>query len=195
MAARFPESRSQKRNDYLEEEHEANTRSQKPIWRDWLNSILLGLILVCCVVILALALKSNTSKPESSKDINATIMTKIADNDQKIKEETSYPEETETEETKVEYSDWNDCTINVIGSSNGIVKKKMKYTVKVCLKDWNKANVPTGIWLIDLGDNNPINSDGADSFVVPDKLETGTNLLIKYIYNNVPVVTRTVKVE
>lgn len=195
LAGRFPESRSQKRNDYLEEEHEANTRSQKPIWRDWLNSILLGLILVCCVVILALALKSNTSKPESSKDINATIMTKIADNDQKIKEETSYPEETETEGTKVEYSDWNDCTINVIGSSNGIVKKKMKYTVKVCLKDWNKANVPTGIWLIDLGDNNPINSDGADSFVVPDKLETGTNLLIKYMYNNVPVVTRTVKVE
>lgn len=196
LAGRFPESRSPKRIEYLEEKHEANKKAQKPIWRDWINSILLGLVLVCCCAILLIVLRSNSAESTTSDNTNNTAQTATADeNNPIIQEELTNDDAVLGDGNNPKYSDWNDCTINVLHSQHGIVKKNTKYSVKVCLKDWNDATVPPGTWLVDLGDNQPINVDGQDSFVVPEDLSPGTNLLIKYMYNNTPVITRTVKVE
>ena len=196
LAGRFPENHSSKYEERTEETRKVPSQNQHPVWRDWLNSILLALVLVCCCVILVFVLKNKQIEDETP-DTNTSFTTTIVDEETPAIQETAiHVDESVDEDAQDLYSDWNECTINVIGSTGGVVKKNTKYTVKVCLKkDWSTANVPKGTWLIDLGDNNPINSEGINSFVVPNDLASGTNMLVKYVYNNVPVVTRTVKVK
>lgn len=195
MAGRFPEKGSSRRNDPMGEQPEANKKDQKSSWSNWINSILLGIVLVICCVILVLVLRNSASETANIEDTTAiTTMTVVDENNDENLDET-ITGVIEQEAGVVNYSDWKDCTIDVVGSHNDIVKKNRKYTVKVCLIGWRKANVPSGTWLVDMGDNVPINTDGGDSFSVPNDLKSGTNLLIQYIYNNNPVVTRTVTVE
>lgn len=64
LAGRFPENRSQSRDDYMEEKQDVNKKSQNTVWKDWLNYILHGLVLICCYAILVVVLRTPTQKQE-----------------------------------------------------------------------------------------------------------------------------------
>lgn len=82
------------------------------------------------------------------------------------------------------------------GSSDGkLVHNSVKYSVDICNKDGDKANVPAGKWVIDLNDDHPINENGSNSFIVPANMPSGTNILVKYVVNDKTVVSKTVTVN
>lgn len=198
LAGRFPESRSQKHNDYLEEQHEANTKPQKPIWRDWLNSILLGLILVCCVVVLVIVLKSSAidsisesnSKPDETEVVTYTETTSEQDISQEDDHGGITGETEETEESVPSYDSWAECMLNIKGGGDNLEINK-EYTLSVTKKG-NPANIPDGYWSVYINKGEELNKD--NSFKITDQSNRGKNVMIEYIVNGQPVKQRVCKI-
>lgn len=187
LAGRFPESRSQKRNNYLEEEHEANTRSQKPIWRDWLNSILLGLVFVCCCVILAVLLKSSAIDDASETNSKSGV-----------EEVEAYSETTtlqnystgDSEESAPSYDSWEECFLDIEDGGDNL-KLNQNYTLSVTKKG-NPANIPNGQWSVYINEGEEINDD--NSFIITDPSSHGKEVTISYLVNGQPVKQRICKI-
>lgn len=58
MTGSFSENRPQGRNVNPKGKHTVNQTNQKSTWRDWINSILLGIVLLACICILYVVLKN-----------------------------------------------------------------------------------------------------------------------------------------
>lgn len=180
LAGRFPENRSQRRNDDWEEKQEVNKKSQDPVWRDWLNSILLGLVLVCCCVILAIVLKfsavdnspETNPKPDETEveTYSQTSSTEVIDH----KEFTG-----ETEEEGPFYDSWAECFLDIEGGGDNLEINK-DYTLSVT-KNRQPAHVPDGHWSVYINAGEEINE--GNSFKITDPSSHGKNVMIEYIVN------------
>lgn len=205
LAGRFPENRSQKRNDYLGVEHEVNTESQKPVWRDWVNSILLGLVLVCCCVILAIVLKASSNDnifEQNSKVVDTeentysdTTMRQDVNQDEFSIESGKFSRETdefsgETEESVSSYDSWSECKLNIKGGSDNLEINK-DYSLSVT-KNGKPANVPAGRWSVYINEGEVINKDS--KFKITDPSSHGKNVMIGYYVDGQLVKQRVCKI-
>lgn len=194
LAGRFPENRSQRRNDYMEEKQDVTKKSQQSVWRDWLNTILIGLVLVCCGTILALVLKEKNISDDSKTSNEGTI-----ENTNGQVEELSDSDginhnidETELNETEVVYDEWSKCFPNIEGGGNQLRLNKI-YTLFVAKKGTNsKASVPEGNWEVYIEPGQMLNT--GDSFILKDASFIGQNVMIQYVVNNQPVLSRVCKI-
>lgn len=194
LAGRFPENRSQRRNDYLDEKKEVNKKSQNPIWRNWLNSILLGLILVCCVVTLALVLKDKNTANDSQISNESITGTKVEEPVASVvKNEDEYSgDDPGSSGTEVEYDDWNKCFPNIVDGGKQL-KLNKRYTLFVAKNGTNsKALVPDGNWEVFINQGQMLNT--GDSFILTDASTIGKNVMIQYVVNNQPVLSRLCKI-
>lgn len=194
MAGRFPQNGKSRREDSMENAQEISKKSKKPTWYRWFNSVLLILVLIVCCAVLVIV-KNGKTDQSYQDDVTETesIVPEYTDN-----VEPSQPKEVQSVNVNTESTDisWSEYKINVYGSSDGkLVHNSVKYSVDICNKDGDKANVPAGKWVIDLNDDHPINENGSNSFIVPANMPSGTNILVKYVVNDKTVVSKTVTVN
>lgn len=197
LAGRFPEDRSQRHNDYLEEKQEVNQKSKNPIRRDWLNSMLLGLILVCCVVTLAFVLKDKNTA-NNSQISNESITETISDPVEELGASTDQNEdEYNVDEigsygTEKDYVDWDKCFPNIVNGGNQLELNK-RYSLFVAIKGTNNhASVPDGNWEVFINPGQMLNT--GDNFILTDASSIGKNVMIQYVVNNQPVLSRVCKI-
>ena len=195
LAGRFPENRSSKYDDPMEEKPKVNRKKQKQVRRDWLSIILLGLVLACCCAILFFILKNNSKNKPSDSTGGSGAEEIIGVHGNHHGDEAQGNSDNPKINPESEHTKWENDTINIKRSSGGIVKRNETYIVEVCKKDWTPAQVPKGVWIIVTDDDKQIKNDSASSFTVPSDLESGSNLNIKYKYNDEIVLNKSVKVK
>lgn len=199
LAGRFPESDKKHIEEDLESSQKCYSKVTKGIWTSGLNSILLGIIIALCfVIIYFVALKpsivDNTSKgDEIIEPADSVVTTYYSYEGYGAGDgENASEEEIESGEPAIKYDDWESCRINIIGGSDQIENGKT-YTLKVQKKDFSKATVPQGFWSVWINSpNEPINND--NSFVLPEGTALNTNVRVEYIVDGKAVLSRTPKV-
>ena len=199
LAGRFPESDKKHIEADLESSQKSYPENSKGTRLTGLNSILLGIIIALCLVIIYfVALKPNivdhTPKGDDiieSADSVGTTYYSEADYGTGYSE-TPSAVETESGETAIKYDDWESCLINIVGGGDQI-KNGKTYTLKVQKKDYSAATVPQGYWSVWINSpNEPINND--NSFVLPEGTALDTNVRVEYIVDSKAVLSRTSKV-
>lgn len=193
LAGRFSENRSQRSNDHWEEKQEIDTKSKNPVWRDWLNSILLGIILVCCCFILFFVLKGqngvddqqnfkvNTTEITNNSDEGYNVLSSLSTEEYDVEEDASY-------ESKVEYDDWSKCFPNIADGGKQLKLNKL-YKLYVAINGTNDmAFVPDGLWNVFIDQGQMLNND--DSFILTDASAIGKKVTIQYVVNNNIVLSR-----
>lgn len=192
IAGRFPESRSQICNNYLEDKQAFKTKSHTPFWIDWLNCILLGIVLVCCCVILFIVLKSPSV--DNSSDINPkSDETPVVDYS-----ESANGSDIESEDFNIEqdkqmpvYDSWEECFLNIKGGGDNL-KLNEDYTLSVT-KNGKPANIPNGYWSVYINNGEKIDID--NSFKITDPTNRGKKVTIEYIINGQSVKQRVCNIQ
>ena len=191
LAGRFPENRSRSRNDYMEEKQDVNKKSQNTVWRDWLNSILIGLVLICCCVILAVLLKPSAVDGASENNPKLDVEEVGAYSETTTLQNYDQEESTgDSEESAPSYDSWEECILNIRGGGDNLELNK-NYTLSVTKKG-NPANIPNGHWSVYINEGEEINKD--NSFIITDSSSRGKNVMIRYIVNGQPVKQRICKI-
>ena len=118
LAGRFPEGRSQKHHDHLEDKQEINSKSQTSAWTDWANIILLGLVLICCCIILAVVLRTSPEDPDNvqqnsqTEEVAYTTVTNAYEYNDQVEDNKSSIAGNEEE---MSYDSWDECILNIRG--------------------------------------------------------------------------------
>lgn len=192
LAGRFPEIRPQRRNDYMEEKQRICTKSQTPVWRDWLNTILLVLVLACCCVILFSVLKAK-NHVGNSQILNESTADHI-DQVEGLKSpidveiEAYNNDKTSSNGTIVNYDEWSKCFPNIVDGGSQL-KLYKSYTLFVGINGTNnKATVPEGVWRVFINQGQMLNT--GDSFIITDSSTIGKKVMIQYVVDNQPVLSR-----
>lgn len=197
LAGRFPKNDKEPFDEDMESSPKSDSKDSKGTRISRLNSILLGIIIFLCFVILYfVALKPNIvdNTPKDSEepaDSEVSIYSGEADYGTEYGE---IPAESEPEsgETTIKYDDWESCLINIVGGGNQI-KNGKTYTLKVQKSDYSVATVPQGSWSVWINSPNELINDD-NTFVLPEGTALETNVRIEYIVDGKTVLSRTSKV-
>lgn len=192
LAGRFPENSSSKHKGNLEEKQSVAKKSQSPVWRDWLNSILLGFVLICCCVILVFVLKG-----QKNSEINIPVSeTEEVNTDSVTVESTDIdlaPEERVTIESAnpaLSYDSWEDCILDIQGGGDNLHLNKT-YILSVT-KGGKAANIPSGEWSVYVNKGEQLNK--GNSFTISNNQDIDKNIMIEYLVDGQPVKTRVCKI-
>lgn len=188
LAGRFPENRSQGRNNHLEDKQKTNTKAQNPVWSNWLNSILLGIVLVICWVILAIVLTIST--PSNTTDVNAN---NEKDGEVELHEEETVPDHNFLvdfyEKSRIDIKgggdtlDTNkDYTLSVKKDNVDVLNPYGYWSVHICTKNGNEYK----------NEGEKINNE--DSFKITDQSK-GKYLSIDYIVDGKIVKSRVCEIR
>lgn len=189
LAGRFPEGRSQKHHDHLGDKQEINSKSQTSAWTDWVNIILLGLVLICCCIILAVVLRTspegsdNVQQNSQTEEVAYTTVTNAYEDEGQVEDNESSIDGNEEE---MSYDSWDECILNIRDGGDNLSLNK-EYALSVT-KNGKKANVPDGEWFVFIQNGVPINN--GNTFTITDQSTKGKNLMIEYRIDGKPVKTR-----
>lgn len=196
MAGRFPENSSQKYNDNLEKKQTINAKPQTPVWREWLNSILLGIVFVCCVITLVFVLRyqnNSNTVDNNSKSKTAETPVEVYSNNQIM--QSSSEQSTEEDNTNSEdipsYDSWDECIINIKGGGDKL-KLDKEYSLSIT-KGGNPANIPSGYWNVYINKGEQINHD--NTFIIKNPEYHGKEIIIEYLINEKTVKQRVCKIR
>ena len=188
MAGRFPESSRQNAQGYspatavnrrdLQEEasldntQNAPVRRSVPVWRRWLNTaLLLILILISCFI---LYFVTSPLKPTAPQPPEATVSTKTP---KPIDEGNGGIVETDP----YEGVDWNkDYMIDISGS--GEIERGRTYTLTLVDEKTNSPFSDDGAWEVTIGDNTKRLS--SNSLEIPKEAPEGTSVKITFLLND-----------
>lgn len=206
LAGRFPENSSKNSKHSMENEQDINNKNKSQIWKDWINSILLCLILLIGVTIIFLVLRSQHEVNYINEDEikKNTEYTTTQDDDNRITHNVVKTEH-KTEEIQTEigtsntmatpdinYDDFEFCRIDIKGGKDEL-KLNKQYTLSVVnIKTGKPANVPEGKWEVYAEYGQNIN-DGY-SFSLKDQSYIGQNIQINYVTDGATSLSRVCKI-
>lgn len=123
LAGRFPEARSERSEENIGAVPAAVKASCGPLWRDWLNSALLGLVLAISFIILLVVLK-NPDKPQTKSDLAAAK--------EVVAQKAGETEEDAAVELLADhYDSWEDCFVDIRGGGEQLdLKKEYRLSVR-----------------------------------------------------------------
>lgn len=175
LAGRFPKDDCSEVKENNENTPKVLKTSLRTIWRDRLNSILLGAIFILSVFVLFFVLDNRHS-------------------DVVVKETPNKIAETELETDTANYADRDICRID-IEDGGDIVEKGKEYSLRVCPKETfpSGVKIPAGVWKVEVETDHPFN-DG-DRFTVPSELNSGTNIQIMYQVADSVYLSRVITIE
>lgn len=194
LAGRFPESDKKHIEEDLESSQKCYSKVTKEIRTSGLNSILLGIIIALCLVIIYFVAFSASSNQDSGNNNTAVEATDSIVEDNGLTEE-FFSNETEevppTSDLIAEYDDLDKCRIDVDGDlfyddqKIAYAKAGQTYTLSMVKRikengrnKFVSANVQNGVWSVIIDPTQaPINTN--NSFEVPAD-GSGKNVLIKY---------------
>lgn len=191
LAGRLPESNTTKNKSSIEAQQKISKTNLDTEWRNWLNSLLLGIITILSIIMLYFTIANNSSNNNSIKQIKdktkseVFTMPKTVDS---IKIAVTN-NKSGIEENQIQYQDPQKCTINIKGGGATVTKNK-KYVLEVCESGtFAKVNVPKGFWRIDFGKGKQqVLND--NSFTLSDSMRSNTNILVQYIVDDKVYVSR-----
>lgn len=187
LAVRFPEDRSLRSNDSMGDKQVVIRKNQNPIWLHWLNSVLLGFVLVCCFTILFLVLKSQGNEDIERPHSDGEYSFAEISSDTIVQEKLA---EVITEESTPTYDSWDACFLNIKNGGDTLSLNK-PYTLSIT-KQGEPANVPKGYWSVYINKGELINK--GDSLIITDPAYRGQNIMIEYIVDGKTVKTRVCKI-
>lgn len=194
LAGRFPENDKKHLEEDLESSQKSYSKNSKGTRIAGLNSILLGIIIALCLVIIYFVAFRASSNQDSGNNNPAVEATDSIFEDYGLTEELISNETEEVPPTSdfiAEYDDLDSCRIDVDGvlfyddQKTAYAKAGQTYTLSMMKKDketgrnkFVSANVQNGEWSVIIDPNQaPINTK--NSFTVPAD-GSGKNVLIKY---------------
>lgn len=197
LAGRFSEFRPQSDKALKEVEQPANEKNQRAIWRNWLNSILLLLVLLVCIANLLFVMSNKntgSSMSESTDNITDAILPEIVQTD--ITQDNIPPESENSSQVEEEkYDDWKRCWLNIDGEMKGDnLKLDTQYSLNVTIKSsgGKRAKVPEGKWAVYIEKGKLLNS--GNTFTLTDSSLIGNEVTIEYIVDEKPKITRKCKI-
>ncbi|MDE6826700.1 MAG: apolipoprotein A1/A4/E family protein [Paramuribaculum sp.] len=187
LAGRFPDSCEKNVDISVKEAKKCSQKHNKKLRKEWINSILLLLVLIVSTAVLVIIL---VNKPKAEHNVTAIVNPpEHLDNPTSTPEVVSseigpddgenYLSEKFTVPDEVKYDSWSECYPNIIGGSDNLNINK-DYKLKIT-KAGTKANVPERTWKVETKSGNQINE--GDSFRITDPALKGTKITISYIVN------------
>lgn len=193
LAGRFPETDKKRFEDDDADKPKTSRKYTHPSWSRWINRVLLLGIFILCAANLYFLTQYKPLEP--SKDVQPGI--EVAEI--KVEDPVTNDSTTVRKPENPSYDDFSLCFINIIGGGDEVSQKK-NYPLKIYLKGQQKeANVPEGTWRV-LVSANPEQYDdnlianGSDLIISKD-YTPGTNLIIKYFVDNIPVIQRPITIK
>ncbi len=180
LAGRFPEARSERSEENIGAVPAAVKASCGPLWRDWLNSALLGLVLAISFIILLVVLK-NPDKPQTKSDLAAAK--------EVVAQKAGETEEDAAVELLADhYDSWEDCFVDIRGGGEQLdLKKEYRLSVRKGMSG-PKANIPAGSWNVVVGEGQTIDTESVLRLENPRF--RGERVTIEYVVNDNPVISR-----
>jgi myosin heavy subunit len=214
LAGRFPnnpkEVNKMRRENFYEDVQEDFSDSQtdsskdtRKSWHLWINTILLGLVLVCVSLVLALTLttsgilvKDKNKTREVVEKLEDPVETSTLESDQESYENASESENliaAEDSADKIEYDDAESCRIDIKGLKASTLVPGTEYKLSIKrIKGGEQAVVPNGTWKVKIEPSTLLNNQ--DVFKVSQEF-SGDSVQIQYIGEGGFFLSRIIKVK